>query len=57
MSKTERYIVIYQKETDGDICVEYCEFYKIENLLKKYRLDIRDIAIVKGKIVKEFGKD
>jgi len=55
MSKTKYYIVIYQRETDGDVYIEYCEFNKIKDLLEKYRLHIRDIAIIDGRIIKNFG--
>jgi len=57
MNKTKHYIIVYQRETDGDIYIEYCEFHKIKELLKKYHLHIRDIAIIDGTIIKDFGQD
>jgi len=61
MKKTKndgkRYIVVYQKEADGDICIEYCKSNEIRNLLEKYRLHYRDIAIIEGTLVKGFDKD
>lgn len=57
MDKAKRYIIIYQKETDGEICIEYCEFHKLRDLLEKYHLHIRDIAIIDGTIIKDFGQD
>ena len=57
MNKTKRYIVVYQRETDGDTYIEYCECNKIKDLLKKYYLHIRDIAIIDGKIIKDFRQE
>jgi hypothetical protein len=50
----DEYVIIYQAETDGPICMERLSPDEIRALVDELKLTIADYAIVDGIIIKSF---
>ena len=54
--KETQVIMVYQKETDGEILIKKLPLEKVRKQVKKYNLDTYDYAIIKGEVLKSFLK-
>jgi len=55
--KDKDYLVIYTEDPATDVYFERCKLHRLRDLLKEQRLHIREVAVIDGKVVKDFGQD
>lgn len=51
------YLLIYMKETDGEIFIERLTANKIKERIQRLKLHKDDYTIIDGIVIKSFGKE